>query len=123
MNFTLSWLMTLLAAFVAAAASHWLSSTIGVIFLPRTPPLVFHSLMASRAPSLVEVRGIGPGERREHGHLDLLGGGGAAEREGEHDEGHQRERKYTLHIFLLCTDAITMLSLIDMSSTVGPPDL
>src|SRR4030042_3549913 len=46
MNLTLSWSMTLLAAFTAGSGVHWLSSTIGTIFLPSTPPLAFHSPMA-----------------------------------------------------------------------------
>ncbi len=41
-NLTLSWSMTLLAAFTAGSAVHWLSATTGTTFMPSTPPFAFH---------------------------------------------------------------------------------
>src|SRR5208337_4620008 len=56
--------MTLLAALTAGSGVHWLSSTIVVIFMPRTPPLAFHSSIASSAPSRVETPNVGTGPER-----------------------------------------------------------
>src|SRR5450759_2947184 len=56
--------MTLLVALTAGSGVHWLSSTMGVIFAPNTPPLAFHSLMANKAPSLVDTPKVGTGPDR-----------------------------------------------------------
>src|SRR4030065_139105 len=64
MNLTLSWSMTLLAAFTAGSGVHWLSSTMASIFFFSTPPLAFHSSMASRAPSRVDTPKVGTGPER-----------------------------------------------------------
>src|SRR5512147_3128669 len=64
MYLTLSWSMALLAALTAGSGVHWLSSTTAVIFLPRTPPLAFHSSMASSAPSRVMTPNVGTGPDR-----------------------------------------------------------
>ena len=52
------------AALTAGSGVHWLSSTIGSIFCFRTPPLAFHSSMASSAPSRVETPNVGTGPDR-----------------------------------------------------------
>ena len=83
MNFTLSWSMTLLAAFTAGSGVHWLSSTMGSIFTPRTPPLAFHSSMASRAPSRVETPKVGTGPDRGARIATFSVGRAARERHGQ----------------------------------------
>src|SRR4030042_1357766 len=83
MNFTLSWSMTLLAAFTAGSGVHRLSSTMASIFFFSTPPLAFPSSMASRAPSRVDTPKVGtrPDRGARRAVFTTLGAAGPEARE------------------------------------------